>query len=131
MPLHRAHLVLRRQGIQRAGSGNPLAASAPWKRRDLHRLGQADCERLGGIFYFRILGFNVRSSSLLMSLQSLPCKAHMACVLAVGRAGLPKSKGLSNMGTPTTTPCAALRCPCISPCTSHMAGPPTADRRAS
>lgn len=60
LPLHRAHVVLQRQGIPRAGSGNPLAASAPWKRRDLHRLGQADCERLGGIFYFRILGFNVR-----------------------------------------------------------------------
>ena len=28
--------------------------------QDLHRLGQEDCERLGGIFYFRILWFNVR-----------------------------------------------------------------------
>jgi len=60
-PLHRAHRALRGQGIPRACSGNPLAASAPWKRRDLHRLGQADCERLGGVFYFRILGFNVRT----------------------------------------------------------------------
>ncbi|KAK9837127.1 hypothetical protein WJX81_004899 [Elliptochloris bilobata] len=58
LPLHWAHLALRRQGIPKASSGNPLAASAPWKRRDLHRLGQADCEALGGIFYFRILGFN-------------------------------------------------------------------------
>ena len=61
LPLHRAHLALRAQGIPRAPSGNPLAANAPWKRRDLHRLGQADCEALGGLFYFRILGFNVRA----------------------------------------------------------------------
>ena len=61
LPLHRAHLALRAQGIPRASSGNPLAANAPWKRRDLHRLGQADCEVLGGLFYFRILGFNVRA----------------------------------------------------------------------
>ena len=59
-PLHAAHRALAGQGIPRARSGNPLAPSAPWKRADLHRLGQADCERLGGIFYFRILGFNVR-----------------------------------------------------------------------
>lgn len=59
-PYERAHKTLKDQGIPRASAGNPLAADAPWKRMDLHRLGQDDCEKLGGIFYFRILFFNVR-----------------------------------------------------------------------
>lgn len=54
-----AHRVLAAQGIPRAPSGNPFARDAPWKREDLHRVGQDDCEKLGGIFYFRILWFNV------------------------------------------------------------------------
>ena len=54
-----AHRALAAQRIPRAPSGNPFAADAPWKREDLHRVGQDDCERLGGIFYFRILWFNV------------------------------------------------------------------------
>ena len=55
----KAHRALAAQGIPRAPSGNPFAADAPWKREDLHRVGQDDCEKLGGIFYFRILWFNV------------------------------------------------------------------------
>ena len=55
----RAHKQLAAQGIPRAPSGNPFAPDAPWKREDLHRVGQDDCEKLGGIFYFRILWFNV------------------------------------------------------------------------
>ncbi len=55
----RAHRQLAAQGIPRAPSGNPFAPDAPWKREDLHRVGQDDCEKLGGIFYFRILWFNV------------------------------------------------------------------------
>ncbi|CAL8464901.1 g4436 [Coccomyxa elongata] len=58
VPFKRAAKALQAQGIPRAPAGNPLAANAPWKRMDLHRLGQDDCERLGGIFYFRILFFN-------------------------------------------------------------------------
>ena len=54
-----AHRTLAAQHIPRAPSGNPFAADAPWKREDLHRVGQDDCESLGGIFYFRILWFNV------------------------------------------------------------------------
>ena len=59
----RAHKKLAAQGIPRAPSGNPFASDAPWKREDLHRVGQDDCEKLGGIFYFRILWFNVGPSS--------------------------------------------------------------------
>lgn len=55
----KAHRQLEAQGIPRAPSGNPFAPDAPWKREDLHRVGQDDCEKLGGIFYFRILWFNV------------------------------------------------------------------------
>ncbi len=63
LPFERAARTLQAQGIPRSSAGNPLAADAPWKRMDLHRLGQDDCERLGGIFYFRILFFNVRADS--------------------------------------------------------------------
>ena len=58
-----AHRALAAQNIPRAPSGNPFATDAPWKREDLHRVGQDDCEKLGGIFYFRILWFNVGPSS--------------------------------------------------------------------
>ena len=61
-PFQRAAGLLAAQGIPRSCAGNPLAPDAPWKRQDLHRLGQEDCERLGGIFYFRILFFNVRNT---------------------------------------------------------------------
>jgi hypothetical protein len=71
VPFERAARTLQAQGIPRAPAGNPLAEDAPWKRMDLHRLGQDDCERLGGIFYFRILFFNVRSDR--SSLPSLSC----------------------------------------------------------
>lgn len=57
-----AHRALASQEIPRAPSGNPFAPDAPWKREDLHRVGQDDCEKLGGIFYFRILWFNVSPS---------------------------------------------------------------------
>lgn len=66
MPFERAAKALQAQGIPRAPAGNPLAANAPWKRMDLHRLGQDDCERLGGIFYFRILFFNVRPNLIIV-----------------------------------------------------------------
>ena len=75
-----AHRALAAQRIPRTPSGNPFAADAPWKREDLHRVGQDDCEKLGGIFYFRILWFNVRpvlSCMLLFSEDSMVCCAHM------------------------------------------------------
>ena len=75
-----AHRALAAQHIPRAPSGNPFAADAPWKREDLHRVGQDDCERLGGIFYFRILWFNVGpplSAWCLLLEASVLCCRHM------------------------------------------------------
>ena len=76
-----AHRALAAQNIPRAPSGNPFAADAPWKREDLHRVGQDDCEKLGGIFYFRILWFNVCPFSFACSsYQRTACYAMRTCV---------------------------------------------------
>lgn len=76
LPFERAARALQAQGIARAPAGNPLAADAPWKRMDLHRLGQDDCERLGGIFYFRILFFNVRKQMSCLLTPSIAINMH-------------------------------------------------------
>ena len=70
----KAHKQLAAQGIPRAPSGNPFAPDAPWKREDLHRVGQDDCEKLGGIFYFRILWFNVGSHAVTLH-------SHFTCLM--------------------------------------------------
>lgn len=53
-----AQLFCRPMRFQHAICSNICMCMTPVQ--DLHRLGQEDCERLGGIFYFRILWFNVR-----------------------------------------------------------------------
>ena len=68
----RGHKILRRQGLPRSDEGNVMSAKAPFKRRDLHRLGQEDCEKYGGIFYFRLAWFNVRTAVLALVHQCLP-----------------------------------------------------------
>ncbi len=87
----KAHKQLAAQGVPRAPSGNPFAPDAPWKREDLHRVGQDDCEKLGGIFYFRILWFNVSTCT-----QTSPLVSHSAhvlqcsaCTLGEGLAHIP------------------------------------------
>ena len=95
-----AHRNLAAQGIPRAPSGNPFAPDAPWKREDLHRVGQDDCEKLGGIFYFRILWFNVsptlaRQRSWFPSLPALePMRSHHVCFF--NQQDWPCAKGASH-----------------------------------
>ena len=85
-----AHRALAAQRIPRAPSGNPFAADAPWKREDLHRVGQDDCESLGGIFYFRILWFNVGlPSSACSSCWTPACYAAHTCVQSKRKRTMP------------------------------------------
>ena len=114
----RAAAVLHAQGIPRSAAGNPLAADAPWKREDLHRLGQDDCERLGGIFFFRILFFNVRASCSAMCLCS-PLQCRLCCHISCAAGLLPGqaiAQGFWNLAAALLRPharsrhCRHLRC---------------------
>lgn len=59
-PYVRARRVLLEQGlVLNQENTSPFSAHAPWKRADLHHVGREDSERLGGVYLFKILWFNV------------------------------------------------------------------------
>ncbi len=59
-PYMAARRILLAQGlIMNVENTSPFSPHAPWKRQDLHHVGKEDSEKLGGVYLFTILWFNV------------------------------------------------------------------------
>jgi hypothetical protein len=64
-PYMAARRILLAQGlIMNVENTSPFSPNAPWKRQDLHHVGKEDSEKLGGVYLFTILWFNVHTLTL-------------------------------------------------------------------